>query len=312
MRFIMLLALLTLAVASPASAQGFTMKMNGDIVIPAGTVHEGVAMTMNGRIQVDGTLRGDAITMNGDIAVSGTVAGSVRTFNGSVTLQPAARVEGDVTAVNGRVDQHPGAVVTGRVSQGPIFRSQPQQQPPSRPRWWERPRAWSWDRMWPAPLVRLFAAWATVGFIALTALIALLFPTQLRRISSGLSTMPGQAFLAGLAVWVVLPVLAIALAISIVGIPALMLLPLAVSVLAIFGFAASAMLLGHRLGEAIRREPNPVLETVIGGVVLGVLGLVPGVGWLAIFLAVTWGIGGALLLLIHRRRAASPRPPATL
>lgn len=289
-------------VPSWALAQGFTMKMNGDIVIPAGVVQDGLAMTMNGRIRVDGTLRGDAVTMNGDILVGGTVNGSVRTFNGNVTLRRTARIEGDVAAVNGRVDQQSGAVVTGRISQGSIFRSEPRPQvsPPMRPRW--RDRLWNWEMPWPGSFVRALAAWATVGFIALTALIALLFPAQLGRIADGLSTMPGQSFVAGLAVWIALPVLAVALAISIIGIPALVLLPLMIGLLAIFGFAASSMLLGSRLGDAIRRQTSPVAGTVIGAIVLGVLALVPGFGWLAILLAVTWGIGGVVLLVVQRSR----------
>ena len=120
-----------------------------------------------------------------------------------------------------------------------------------------------------------------------------------------------RQFLAGLAAWVALPILAVALAISIIGIPALVLLPLAVGVLAIFGFAATSLLLGDRLGDAIRRETNPVVDTIIGAVILGVLGLVPGIGWLALFLAVTWGIGGFILLLVQRVRRTSPPAPAT-
>ncbi|MEX0766638.1 MAG: polymer-forming cytoskeletal protein [bacterium] len=323
MRAVFTIPMIVLGLAGVVHAQGFTIKMNGDVMIPADTVHEGVAMTMNGRIQVDGTLRGDAITMNGDISVSGTVTGSVRTFNGNVTMLPTARVEGDVTAVNGRVDQQPGSVVTGQVSQGSILSTPPQPQqpqlspqpqpppPPSRPRWWERREEWRWERRWPDSWIRAFFGWATIGFIALTALIALLFPSHLQRIANGLSSTPGQAFLAGIAVWVALPILAVALAISIIGIPALVLLPLAVGVLAIFGFAATSLLLGDRLGDAIRRETNPVVDTIIGAVILGVLGLVPGIGWLALFLAVTWGIGGFILLLVQRFRRTPPPAPAT-
>lgn len=327
MRAVFIIAMIVLGAGGLVHAQGFTIKMNGDVMIPADTVHEGVAMTMNGRIQVDGTLRGDAVTMNGDISVSGTVSGSVRTFNGNVTLLPTARVEGDVTAVNGRVDQQSGAVVTGQVSQGSILTTPPQAQqpqpqqpqispqpqqpqaPPSRP-WWERRDEWRWERRWPGSWARAFFGWATIGFIALTALIALLFPSHMQRITKELSSTPGQAFLAGLAVWVVLPILAVVLAISIVGIPVLVLMPLAVGLLAIFGFAATSSLLGDRLGDAIRRETNPVVDTIIGAIVLGVLALVPGVGWLAVFLAVTWGIGGFVLLLVERFRRTPPPAPA--
>jgi cytoskeletal protein CcmA (bactofilin family) len=323
MRVVLVIAAAVLGCVSTAYSQGFTIKMNGDVLIPSGTVHEGVAMTMNGRIQIDGTQNGDAITMNGDITVSGTITGSVRTFNGNVTLLPTARVEGDVAAVNGRVDQQSGAVVTGQVSQGSILRTEPQPQPqqpqvspqpqpepqPSRPRWWERRDGW--ERRWPDSLARAAFTWATIGFIAFTALIVLLFPTHVQRIAGNLSATPGQAFLAGLAVWVALPILAVALAISIIGIPVLVLMPLAVGALAIFGFAATSLLLGDRLGDAFRRETNPVIDTVIGAVVLGVLALVPGIGWLAVFLAVTWGIGGSVLLLIPRIRRTPPAAPAS-
>src|SRR3989442_14159638 len=110
-----------LLLAQPVRAQGLTVRMSGDVVIPIGTEQDGSVVTMDGRIQVDGTLQGDAMTMNGDIAVAGTVAGSVRTFNGSILLRPTARVDGDVWAVNGRVDRQPGAQGGGRIGVGLVF-----------------------------------------------------------------------------------------------------------------------------------------------------------------------------------------------
>src|SRR3970040_1274778 len=109
------IAALVLLAAARAAAQGFTLRFSGDIVVPPGTVHDGSAITMNGRIQVDGTLNGDAMTMNGDVAVTGTVRGSVRAFNGDITLTSTAVVEGDVWSANGRIDRQPGAQVRGRV-----------------------------------------------------------------------------------------------------------------------------------------------------------------------------------------------------
>ncbi len=35
--------------ALPVRAQGITLRITGDIVVPSGTVHDGFVMTMNGR-----------------------------------------------------------------------------------------------------------------------------------------------------------------------------------------------------------------------------------------------------------------------
>src|SRR3990172_2894897 len=107
---IALAVVVVLLFAEGAAAQ-FTMQVSGDIVIPRDTTHQGTAMTMNGRLIVDGTLRGDAMTMNGDITVSGIVTGDVRTFNGNITLASRAMVGGDVWTANGRVTRAPGAQV---------------------------------------------------------------------------------------------------------------------------------------------------------------------------------------------------------
>lgn len=283
---------LVLLLASPARAQGITMRMSGDVVIPVGTVQDGTVVTMNGRIQVDGTLAGDAMTMNGDITVSGTVAGSVRTFNGSILLTSTARVDGDVRTVNGRVDRQPGAQVGGRIGEGWVF---------------NRPRAPAFRRPWDGMgrwmswgFFRALAGWVMVGFVVLAAAVAALFPEQIHRISAALSETPGQALLAGVLLWVLLPLLIMALAVSVVGIPALAFMPLGLSVLGLVGFSAAAMLLGNRITEGFRWHIGPVPDAVVGAAILAVLGLVPGLGWLAVFVAVTWGMGGILLVTFRR------------
>lgn len=299
---------LTLFASTAAAAQGFTMRMSGDVIIPAGTVNDGSVMTMNGRIQVDGTLQGDAMTMNGDVTVSGTVTGSVRTFNGSILLASTARVDGDVWTANGRVDLQPGSVVGGRIAEGWVF-SGPRERRGPVP---GMPRPWNSMGQWASrAFFRALAGWVMIGFIVLAAAVAALFPQPIHRVSTVLSDLPGQALLAGVLLWVLLPPLAMALVVSIIGIPALAFIPLGVSVLGLVGFAAAAMLLGNRITEGFRWHIGPVPDTVVGAAILAVLALVPGLGWLAVFLAVTWGIGGILLLVFQRGRPLpAPSPPS--
>lgn len=286
-----------LVLAQPGYAQDFTMRISGDVIIPAGAEQGGTVVTMNGRIQVDGTLTGDAMTMNGDITVSGAVTGSVRTINGNIFLASTAQVDGDAWAINGRVEHQPGARVGGRIGEGLVF---------ARPRARHEPgfrRPWTGMGRWMSGMM--------VGFIVIAVAVTALFPEPIHRISAVLSEMPGQALLAGGLAWVVLPPLAMALAVSIVGIPALAFLPLGLSVLALVGFSAAAMLLGDRITEGFRWHVGPVPDAVVGGAILAVLGLVPGLGWLALAVAVTWGIGGALLVIFRRaQKVPTASPPS--
>ncbi len=280
--------------ATPVWAQGVTMQISGDIDVPAGTVHEGFVMTMNGRIRVDGEVRGDVMTLNGDIAITGTVTGSVRSLNGTVRLASSARVGGDVYTGNGRIDRAPGAQVGGRISQG------------GTPAPYRLRGPWRvWGRLgWPGAWLWLLAASAVLGIIVLALLLAVLFPIHVGRVAMELATEPGLAFLVGVALWMVIPPLVVLLVLSLVGIVVVAFLPLALAALGVLGVAGVAMLLGERLGEAVRWERQPVPEALLGAVVLGLLVLIPGVGGVVFVLAATWGAGAVLLLALRRFRQA--------
>lgn len=295
-----------LLAAIPAAGQGFTMRFSGDIIIPRDTVQDGSAFTMNGRIQVDGTLRGDAMAMNGDITVTGTVTGSVRTMNGSIVLAPTAVVGGDVWAANGRVDRQAGAQVRGRISQGSIFGPSPPsvQPPPIAPPPGPRPWRWRWSG-WGPNVMRAMATWTMVSFIIVAAALAAIFPAQVRSVADTLHHAPGEALLAGVALWIALPLFAVALALSVVGIPVLVFLPFGVMLLGLAGFAGASQLIGDRLLGGFEQQHAAALEAVVGAALLGVLAFLPGLGWLAIGLALTWGIGGVLLLIFRHGRGPS-------
>ena len=159
--------------------------------------------------------------------------------------------------------------------------------------------------------MRAVATMTLVGFVVLAALVTAVFPRQIRRVASALSDSPGEALLAGIAVWVLLPPLAAVLALSIVGIPAVVLLPFLVAIVGLVGVAGVAMLIGERIISAFQRERSDTLDAVVGAALLGVLAFLPGIGWLAILVAVTWGLGAVILLVLHRVRDRPPtEPPA--
>lgn len=319
MRLLVAAAVLLAVLTPVASAQGVTVRVSGDIVVPRDTTHDGSAVAMNGHIRVDGTLHGDALAMNGNILINGRVTGSVRTFNGNIVLGPSAVVEGDVWSANGRIDRAPGSRVRGQV-QGPITGpstpvpspapaptppTAPEPLPPSLPE--DRsPDAWWW---WSGTM-RAVAAWTMVGFVILAGVIGAVFPSHVRRIADVLHQSPGESLLAGFGLWVVLPPLAVVLTLSIVGIPLVAFLPFIVMLVGIVGFAGASQLIGDRLLGGFQKQHNAALEAIVGAAVLGVLVLIPGLGWLAIIAAVTWGIGGVVMLVLRRIRQPPVRAPA--
>jgi hypothetical protein len=331
---IALAVLLMLLLAEGAAAQ-LTMQFSGDIIIPRDTTHQGTALTMNGRLIVDGMLRGDAMTMNGDVSVTGTVTGSVRTFNGNISLASTAVVGGDVWTANGWVSRAPGAQVRGRIRAETVPPSSlpaPQQSPPAPgppvtpappvtpPQVTPAPPLMPgpsrpWDGMWSpwwSGVMRAVATMTLLGFVVLAALVTAVFPRQIRIVASTLAASPGESLLAGLAVWILLPPLSVVLALTIVGIPLVVMLPFAVAAVGLVGVAGIAVLIGERIIGTFQRERSDALDAVVGAALLGVLAFLPVIGWLAILGAVTWGLGSVIILLFRRVRDRPPAaPPAT-
>lgn len=274
-----------IASAAPAAAWGATVRLAGDIVVPAGGVHEGPAAAVSGNIRVVGTLRGDALALDGDVEVWGRVTGSVGVVHGRVVLRPLARVDGDVRVVSGWVERFPGAQVGGRVIAGRL-RSVPLRRPGS--------------GTFSGFVLRAAALWAMAGLTALVAAVAALFPGPVSRIARTLSASPGASFLAGVLLWVLLPPLGLVLLVSLVGIPLLALLPFALSLLALTGLAGAALLVGSRLAEAFRWRPRPAGSALVGAAVLAALFLLPGPGRLAFVAALTWGMGAVIVHTLRR------------
>jgi len=153
-------------------------------------------------------------------------------------------------------------------------------------------------------MMRAMATFTFIAFVALAAIIAALFPVQVRRIADALHRSPGESILAGVVLWILLPLLAVVLALSIVGIPLVVFLPFAMMLLSLAGFTGASQLLGDRILGGFEQRHSTALEAVVGAALLGVLAFIPGLGWLAIFLAVTWGTGAVLLLVFRRARGA--------
>ncbi|MET0627322.1 MAG: polymer-forming cytoskeletal protein [Acidimicrobiia bacterium] len=71
--------------------------ITGDVRIPA-KEHVGHVILVNGDVRVDGVVDGDVFVVNGNVTIVGRVRGDVTALNGRVTLQSDAFVSGDVVS----------------------------------------------------------------------------------------------------------------------------------------------------------------------------------------------------------------------
>ncbi len=264
------------------------------------------------------------VAVGGSVTVLGRVNDDVVAVGGSVHLGPKAVVRGDVTSVGGRIDQTPGATVHGRVNEVRIG-------PPHfhfNPVGFFGPfAAWNPFTGW----FKLFGTLLRLGLVMLLAmLVALVAARPVERIGLRASQEPWLSGFTGLlAQLLFVPVLVLTvviLAVSLIGIPLLVLVPfgvIAFLLAVLIGFTGVAL----RLGRWAVGPDRPMFVAMAVGIILvavvtlgaRVLALVPAPLWPITWMIgvlgflveyVAWSVGlGAALLSRFGTRGAPYDPP---
>lgn len=230
----------------------------GDRVRVGGSIH----------VQEDEQVDGDVVATFGSVRIDGTVTGDVVAVGGSVRLGPDALIEGDVTAVGGTIHRSPGSRVEGSIEEVA----------------WGGPNIHIDGPRFHAPFMEGIGGLigTVVGFILLAAFASLAYLLARRpveRMAYRVATSPWKAALVGLVAQILffpaLVLLVVLLAVSIIGIPLLLVIPFALVALALgvlVGFTAVARQLG---GAAEQRfgwqHDSPFIAVVVG---VGILMLV--------------------------------------
>jgi len=298
--------------------------------------HGGARVRFGGDVTVaeDEAIGDDVVAILGSARVDGRVDGNVVAVAGSVHLGPRANVRGDVTAVGGSVERAEGTVVTGQINEIRIAR------PRFRPLMGVAPwREWDWFgdtvRRPFGGSVDLVATLVRVGLVGLlAALMIAVLPAPVRRVADRVVTEPWRAGFVGLAAQLLfVPLLVITvviLAVSIIGIPLLLLVPfglVAVAVALVMGFAGAACAVGRWAGQRFGSGMPGLLASLVVGLAvvfaltliakfLGMAGLpvrvilssVLVVGFLVEYVAWTVGLGGVLLSRFGRLDAPAIVP----
>ena len=275
--------------------------LNGDLVIFGGSAD----------LEEGSTVRGDVLLFGGNADVLGTIRGNLALLGGSAHLGSSAVVTGDVVTLGGNVDRADGAIVEGEFvsSDGGVYFPFGFELP-NLPELGElgtfgdsfRVRPFGRSSIGPlfSPVTGiLWFILRTLLVAALAILVVLFWPKPVERAGSAAVSQPLIAGGLGCLTFIVAPILIVLMAITICLIPLSFLLGVALAVAVVFGWIAIGVEVGRRMVEAFDWEIHPAASAGIGtltvGFVVGGIGLVPCIGWLAPLLVGSAGLGAVIL-----------------
>jgi hypothetical protein len=283
-------------------------------------------------VEEDEVVSDAVVAIGGHVRVYGHVQGDVVAVGGGVELGPRAEVDGSVTSVGGRIEQARGAEIHGEVSEVAF---------PGAAHWKPGVVWGGFAHDFMGSSFRLFGTALRIAVVLLLCLVVVVIAERpVSRIARRAGDEPWLSGFVGLLAQVLVVPLTVltvvVLAVSIIGIPLLLLVPFALLALlvgALMGFVGVA----RRVGEWAVGPKGPIVVTAVGVILIAagtilarLLGLLPGaispvafvvavVGFFLEFVAWTVGLGALLLTRFGTRGpemldlalGVPPVPPVT-
>jgi hypothetical protein len=284
---------LVLWLGGPASAQEAPAPETDDLVVLAGavTIARGdvvdEVVVFTGRVSVQGVVRGDVVVLDGPISVTGQVDGSVIAADGVVRLGRSARVGGDVVSSE-PIRPAAGARVGGEI-RGEVRFSL------------EAPLATLGELLGPVAIA--------ISVLLVGLLLLLLAPRGLDVVAETLSDAPLASIGWGILLSITAPITAIALGVSVLGLPLGLAFLLSLGLWWLLGLASATWCVGRALVRPPRGRPIALLA---GWAIVAAIGLVPVLNVAVWTLAAPLGIGAALVaawrVRHHGHRGGRHRP----
>jgi cytoskeletal protein CcmA (bactofilin family) len=311
--------ILGLVVLLPLPAHAAEEQLVGDVVVGRQGVENDVS-TGAGDLEVRGLVENDVHSGFGDVLVSGKVGGDIDAGLGDVKIEGPvegdvraefgnvyvnAPVKGDINVGWGDVDLGPKAEISGNLecegceitgNRGAVKGDM-----------MARGMALDFDESH-GPGIIGFVGWlfAALAFAACAVLAAVVAPRPLTSATSRAEESPGRSFVYGLVSLPVFFLLCVVLAVSIIGIPLLLLLVPAYLALLFFGALVAAFFIGTRvLMVTGGYRVGNALAAVVGAIILAATTFIPVLGDLLLYALSLLGTGAIILALFSRRPRAS-------
>ena len=260
--------------------------MQGDITVPRGTVVG------------DTVVVGDSLT----VEPGALVQGDAFVVGGNINVEQGGMVMGDAVALLGLLDVEPGGQILGehvQVGSGKIFK------PSKRSSWFGGAGLFGFF-----PTLALFALVYLVGLLCLFAA-----PDRLRGIGATLLANPVRSFTVGFLSWLLALPIVVLLCVTLVGIPLVPLVPLALFLAFALGLAAVALRIGEQLPAGPGQKFVPTAALGMGMAVVALTSFVPLIGFALVILVQFAAVGAVVASKVGRPlpgSAVSSEPVASV
>ena len=285
-----------------APVKGSVKVAGGNVTLGPAAVVSGDVAIAGGNVTVEGAIKGKLRAAGGNVRINGPVDGDASIAAGKLELAPNARIEGKLRFRGEELRQDPAAQVKGGVDQeagvahehGFRWSSHPQRTPAER-----FLHGWLWS----------------LGLVMLAALIAAALPGATQRMAAELRERPWITPLLGLVALTAIPVAAVLVMITIIGIPIGLLALIGYAALLLLGYVWVAVVVGGMLLDRVK--PATAARTAwhagaaaLAMLVLAILVRVPFVGGFVKLAALVVGVGMivAVVMRVVPRAPSAPTP----
>jgi len=305
--FVVLVAALALPGAAYAGeADQGQVIFGGTFTLESGEVLNGDLVIFGGSVELEegSIVDGDVLLFGGNAVIHGEIDGDLALLGGNADLGSTAVITGGVATMGGNVNQAEGAIVEGDFVSAEGFYLPFSFQLPNLPDFGDTVRVRPFGRSSFGPFFSpvigiLWFVLRSLLVAALAILVVLFWPKPAERAGSAAVSQPIVSGGLGCLTFIVVPILAVFLAITIIGLPLSFLTVVALVVAVVFGWIAIGVEIGLRMAEAFDWELHPAAAAGIGTLavsfVVGGIGLIPCIGWLAPLLVGSAGLGAVIL-----------------
>ena len=219
--------------------------------------HESASLVRFGEdiiVEQEDVIDGSVVAFGGDVIIRGRVLEDVVSFGGDVLLEEGGVVEGDAAAFGGSITRATGSDLLGE-EVGVAF----------------VPSTLGTSLRWPGG-GRTFWTLFTLSvflFLGIAGLaIEWVLPFRVRRMAEHVSSSLWASFFVGLAAHVLVGPLIALLAVTVIGIPVALLLPIFFTLAQIIGFLVVAAVIGAKFSDGSLKSRPAWVRSVLAGVAL--------------------------------------------
>ncbi len=283
-----------------------------------------------GELRIDGVVGGNVSSKGGNITINGLVEGDVTLGRGQVELGPDGSVDGHIYVDRGLIKKADSAFV-GSMEIGEELTRAELREEMKDDYLVERPRERMGERIADQVITRVNDIMRRISFLpqigpgrdwqlfptlfvgfysnvarsmlnmlilfAFAALTHSLFPRQVKAAGDAISINAGPVIGWGLLTTILAVPVMVMLGLSIIGIPLILFVLMALAVAAVLGYAALTGLVGERLTYVASPSANinPLGAIAIGVLVIGLISMIPVIGWFVSWLIYAVAIGATLV-----------------